>query len=117
MDGKCTVLPPYEPIPWWHALRAFQHRAILRNPPCPIQVGSRPVLQHLGQACVQVHRVVGRLAVGGLAQAISEAIIAIIHRNSYPIHPNQPVDAVVAVRIHAIIEQVAVVVPELKSRR
>ena len=44
--------------------------AILRDPIYPIQVGIRPVLQHLGQACVQVHRVVGRLAIRCFAQAV-----------------------------------------------
>jgi hypothetical protein len=86
-------------------------RHILRDPTCAIQASICPVLQHLGQACVQVHRIVGRLAVRCFAQAVSEAIILITYCNSHTTHTNQPVGAVVGVRIHAIIEQVAVVVP------
>ena len=76
-----------------------------------MQVGIRAILQHLGQARVQIHGVVGRLPVRRLAQPVSHPIIRIAGCYSYPAHTDQPIGPVVGVTVFSIPEQVAVVIP------
>jgi hypothetical protein len=76
-----------------------------------IQVGISPIREHLGQPGIQIHREFRRAPIDRLSQAVAQPIISVACRAYSIRNAQQSVCRVVAVSVHTIIEQVAVIVP------
>jgi len=87
-------------------------RLLFPDPPDAIQIGVRPVGEHLREARDDVERVIRGRPVHRLPQPIPEPVVPefVLIRPLRDAH--KPVGMIVAVAAHAVREQVAVVVPD-----
>ena len=70
---------------------------ILTDPPESVQVCAVPVLQHFGQVCVDIERVVDRVAIDRLAQPVAKPIVGVGIRIFILYQVNKSVGSIIGV--------------------